>query len=134
MTTEREQQMTDQAPEGVDPNTGEISQEGREGFDFLMFLNAHRRGQMNLDVTDAMDELVASVMTIGKKGTMTLTLTVVPMDDKLDPIVIIEDEVKVKPPKRKADGAHYFLQTADGQISRNAPQQPIPGFEYMKED
>ncbi len=126
--------MTDQAPEGVDPDTGELVETERVGFDFLMFVSSHRRGAMNVDITEAMDELITQVMNIGKKGTISITLTVTPLDDVIDPTMTIEDEVKIRPPKRKAESSAYFLQTADGQISRRQPQQAIPGFESMKED
>ncbi len=118
--------MTEPANQMVNPETGEL--EERVGFDFVTFAGTHRKGGMNIALTEAMDALIAEVNEVGRKGQLVITLTFTPDHSKLDPIVSIDDVIKTKPPKRDSIGAIYFLQSTDGQISRDQPQQSIPGL------
>ncbi len=111
-------------PTRFDPRTGEVLDD-RAGIEFLDFVGTHRKGALNLDATESLDELCKSVMDIGKSGTFTLTVTVEPIESETDVILGITDEVKIRPPKRKGTPAFYYAQNGDGQIDRNAPQQSI---------
>lgn len=125
--------MADTPATRIDPETGEVLDE-RIGMEFVDFISRHQRGALNKDATDALDELVKAVFEVGKKGSLTLTISVEPLEDLVDPTLTIEAEVKIRPPKRKAASAPYFLQTNDGQFSRQQPQEVIPGFEYLKDN
>lgn len=122
--------MTNTEPsKRFDPRTGEVLPQ-RKGIEFLDFIATHRKGALNLDATESLDELVHSVMDIGKAGTLTLTITVEPIESDTDVIVGLTDEVKIRPPKRKGTPGLYYAQTDDGQIGRDAPQQSI--FDELK--
>lgn len=122
---------TEAATARWDPRTGEKLPE-RQGVEFVEFVMTHRKGAMNLDVTEALDELVKAVTEIGKTGTLTLTITVSTIESDTDVILGIADEVKVRPPKRKGDPGLFYLQSPDGQIGRNAPQQSI--YDHLPKD
>lgn len=122
---------TEDRPKRYDPRTGELLDE-RKGIEFLDLVGTHRKGAMNLDVTEALDELCKSVMDIGKTGTLTITITVEPIESETDIILGLLDEVKIRPPKRKGTPSFYYAQTEDGQIDRNAPQQTI--YDHMSKD
>ena len=87
---------------------------------FSQVLAELRRGQTQADLTDAMASLVAAVKDTGKKGELTLTLTLKPGPANS---MEVADEFKVKMPKH-ARAASLFFADKDNSLVRNNPNQP----------
>ncbi len=90
---------------------------------FTAWLTEQRRGTLNQELAEGLHELTNAVQTLGKKGTLTLTITVVPT--KGDHVGVIDD-VTVKAPKPDRPDSLWFVDH-DGNLTRNDPNL-IPGL------
>jgi hypothetical protein len=88
---------------------------------FAEFLAEQRAGQLSSELADALNYLTRQVDTYGRKGTMTLTLTV---SGKANGIVEVTDKVAVKAPEGDRPTVTYFV-TEDANLSRAHPNQPM---------
>lgn len=105
MTTTPEQQRT-----------GEIAE-------FAAFLVGHLGGRAHEQISAEMHDLLAAVAEHGRKGALTITVSVEPPKGSVDggPLTIgIESAVKA--PKASAPPAIYFVDH-DGNPTRNDPRQ-----------
>lgn len=86
---------------------------------FSQTIDALRRGELGTELDVAMSELVMQCRATGKKGALTLTITVKPTKGMH---VEIEDDVKLKAP-RTEKGTTLMFPTPEGWLTRNDPQQ-----------
>lgn len=85
-------------------------------------LGALRRGQFIEELSTEMGSLVDAVRSTGRKGTLTVTLTVAPASKGDDTTLTVADEIKVRPPQ-PARGETIMYATADGALTRRDPRQ-----------
>lgn len=91
-----------------------------------------RRGRLNHELTEALHELLQSCQETGKKGSLTLTLTVEPkkVGEFETPQISVTDQVGVKKPRKSVHPSTFFL-TDDGVPVRRDPNQEA--FESLRE-
>ena len=82
-----------------------------------------RNGDVVTDLTEALREVVTRVLETGKKGTLTLKLTVTNVSRGAGAALQIDDDITTKIPK-PSKGASVLFADADGQLQRNDPRQP----------
>jgi hypothetical protein len=86
---------------------------------FTDWLLVQRRGATNLELSDALNEVVAAVSELGKKGEIVLKITVKPGGDGM---VTVEDEIKLKAPEPDRSASLYFIDE-DANLHREDPRQ-----------
>lgn len=91
--------------------------------EFAAFLVGHLNGRAHDDISAEMHQLLAAVAEHGKKGSLTITVTVEPPKGHVDgaPLSIAVDST-VKAPKAANPPAIYFRDQA-GNPTRNDPRQ-----------
>lgn len=87
---------------------------------FTQLMLKQRKGLLHEELTDAVSELVAAVMKHGKKGSLTLKLTVAPHGDDG---ITIADTYSLKAPTPPAKPSIYFADE-HGRFSRDRLDQP----------
>ena len=90
------------------------------GNNFVAVLTQLRRGAAVVDASEGLAEVVKAVRENGKKGKLSLTITVVPLSkgDAVD--LVCEVTVKVPKPNK---GSSLFFVADDGTLLRNDPRQ-----------
>jgi hypothetical protein len=88
---------------------------------FGQFVQEQRNGGLHDELSVALAELVAQCVETGKKGTLTLKVSVVPTKDEVT--VLVTDDVAVKAPKHDAKPALFFPDE-NGNLLRRDPRQP----------
>lgn len=90
---------------------------------FAVFLAQHLAGRSNEEVSAEFHELLSAVNEHGRKGSLTIKVTVEPPKGHVDgaPVVICIDS-DLKAPKASAPPALYFVDD-DGNATRNDPRQ-----------
>lgn len=96
---------------------------------FADFLREQSRGTTHEELSDGLHDLVQRVRDTGKKGTITLAITVELMKGS-DKAVIVSDEIKLKLPEHDRDTSLFFADS-DGNLVRNDPDQLA--FESLRE-
>jgi len=90
---------------------------------FADFLVEHGRGRTHAELGEGLHTLIARVKDTGKKGSVTLTVTVEPMkkagDDKT---VVVSDSISLKLPEHDRPGAVWFIGD-DGNLQKDDPDQ-----------
>jgi hypothetical protein len=96
--------------------TGEIAE-------FAAFLVGHLGGRSHEQISAEMHELLGAVAEHGKKGSLTVVVSVEPLQGphRRRPLAIAIDST-LKAPKASAPPSIYFVD-ADGNPSRNDPRQ-----------
>lgn len=89
---------------------------------FADWLREQSAGKTHDDLTEALAEVVAGVKDTGKKGTLTLTITIAPLD-KAGTAMTVQDVVKKVVPQHDRRKS-IFYPTASGSLVRDDPQQP----------
>lgn len=110
--------MTDHA---VHKGTGEI-----ERPTFATWLLDHRHGVADLDLTEALRDLIQKVSATRKPGSLTIKLNIKAEGDML----AISDSLTVKEPNL-AEASMYWIDRA-GDLSRHNPLQPRLPFNEEK--
>lgn len=90
---------------------------------FLNTLEELASGQTAVELDEHLKNLIGAVRATGKKGTLTLQLSVKPGPNQMSSQLIIEDTVTVKPPKVGRDVSVFFADE-NNFLSRNDPRQP----------
>lgn len=103
----------------VDTSTGEISEDFARPF--ADFLREQSGGNTHDEMSECLHDLVSRVRDTGKKGSVQLTITVAPMKDDIDTLVV-SDEIKLKLPEHDRK-ASIFYPDANGNLSRRDPRQ-----------
>ena len=97
---------------------------------FADWLREQSGGTTHEELSEKLAELAAAVKEVGKKGTLTFTITIAPFD-KVDPsVVTVADEVKVNLPQHDRRKAVFYADDF-GNLTRDNPMQPT--FEGLRE-
>jgi hypothetical protein len=89
---------------------------------FAAVLQDLARGQVHTDLSTQLAELTAAVAETGRKGTITLTITV-DLAGKGAEALTVAARVDAKPPRRPAPPTVFFADDA-GNLTRYDPNQP----------
>lgn len=102
---------------------------------FSAFLVAHRKGLFNEELTEQLAQLVKAVQEHKKKGTLTITIDVRPHEANsgklLEDVVIITDDVVIKPPRAARDASLWFPDEV-GNLNRNPITPQLEGMRAIK--
>jgi hypothetical protein len=101
--------MSDPTPESEGPTP------------FSQFLHEHNRGAGHTRASEALQALVSAVLDTGKKGSVTVTVSVEPMKGNPDAMLTTID-VKEKLPVNASKPAVFYADD-DGNLSRTDPGQ-----------
>lgn len=82
-----------------------------------------RRGDLVTDLSLELHDLVAAVRGTGKRGTLTLSLTIRPASAGDVNLLMLEDDIKVTLPKA-SKAATVLYATDDNVLQRKDPRQP----------
>lgn len=96
---------------------------------FADWLREQSTGKTHDELSEALHDLIAKVRDTGKKGTLNLVVTVAPLKDDID-VLIVSDEIKLKLPEHDRK-ASMFYPDANGNLTRTDPNQLT--FESLKE-
>ena len=82
-------------------------------------------GKFQTRASEQLQELVTAVIDTGKKGVLTLQLTVAPIKPGNTSNLVVTGAVAVKAPKSDDDApSSVFFHDRDGNLTRNDPNQP----------
>ena len=113
----------------IDPLTAEVIDDP-EIRPFAAFMQ--ERVATHDELSEGLWDLVDRVIDTGKKGSLTLVITV-ERDKKAPEVLIVSDEIKLKLPEYDRPGAIYWADQ-QGNLSRSNPQQPeIEGLRALPE-
>ncbi|MBZ6250522.1 hypothetical protein KVH27_19340 [Streptomyces olivaceus] len=100
-----------------------IDSQPAEPAEFAAFFVQHSRGEAHETVSEEFHQLLAAVNEHGKKGSLTITVTVEPPKGGMDgsPVAIAIDSA-LKAPKASAPPSIYFVD-GHGNATRNDPRQ-----------
>ena len=87
---------------------------------FMDFLREHRGGMTHEQLTDALQELVAAVVTERRPGKLVFTITIKPFGKKDG--LEVGAELKITPPKEER-GTSIFYVTPENNLVRQDPRQ-----------
>lgn len=91
--------------------------------EFAVFLVQHSRGEAHTQISRELCELLAAVQEHGRKGSLTVKVTVEPPKGHVDGApLLISIESDLKAPRPVAPPAMYFVDD-DGRPTRNDPRQ-----------
>ena len=111
----------------IDQETGELI-EARKPFG--QWLLEQGNGGLHSELSEALQRVVQAVAETGKKGTLTLVVTVAPM--KAPGRVLVSDDVKVKAPEERSQSIFW---EHNGNLSRSNPfQEELPVREVPARD
>lgn len=89
----------------------------------VAFLAEHRQGGLANEASEQLAEVTEAARRLGKKGSLTITITVDPIKDNSAGLVNVSDEIKAKIPKEPTPGSTFFTDER-GNLSRRDPRQP----------
>lgn len=83
-----------------------------------------RRGRLQAELTEGLHDLIKSCLDTGKKGELTLKLTIEPkkVSEYETPQISVTDQINTKAPRRSTHPSTFFL-TDDGAPVRRDPNQ-----------
>lgn len=87
---------------------------------FAAFLQEQRKGRLHSELSDKLAELATTCQEVGKKGTLTLTITVDPSGD--GDTVNVTDKLVCKLPEGDRGRALFFVDE-NGNLTRHNPAQ-----------
>lgn len=91
--------------------------------EFAVFLVQHSRGEAHDQISGELRELLTAVQEHGRKGSLTVKVTVEPPKGHVDGApVLVTVESDLKAPRPIAPPAMYFVDD-DGRPTRNDPRQ-----------
>lgn len=97
--------------------------EDRQVRPFAAFLQEHNNGVGHTQASEALQRLALAVVDTGKKGAVTIKVSVEPMkgaEGTLVTTVVVDEKLPVNPPK-----AAVFYADGDGNMTRTDPNQPV---------
>lgn len=89
---------------------------------FAEFLQETSNGTTHDELSIDLHELIRAVREHGKKGSLTLTITVAPLSKRDDSQLTVTEEIKVAAPKPEPRPSIYFADR-NGNLSRTDPAQ-----------
>jgi len=114
----------------VDPRTGEVnvSPHIRPFADWLV---EQAGGKTANELSESLWDLVARVGDTHKRGSLMLTITVEPMKENPD-VLVISDEIKLKLPEFNRPGSVAYVDH-NGNLTRENPNQPaLSGLQVVE--
>lgn len=111
-------------PPGVDPATGEITHDDAEVHvrPFAEMLTILDRGAAHDEASRSLHDLIAAVVDLGRKGSLTIAIEVSPLKGMKDQVVLTA-QVTTKMPKADATSQMFFVDQS-GNLTRSDPRQP----------
>lgn len=100
----------------------EKKEDGRTTRPFADFLADHNAGQGHRKAGETLQDLVAAVVDTGKKGSMTVTITVEPMKNAQDGTLLTHIAVASKIPTLPEKAAIFYADT-ENNLRRTDPRQ-----------
>ena len=97
---------------------------------FSDWLREQQSGRTHDELTDALATLAAAVKETGKKGSISLTITVAPFDKGNGAALTVTDLVKVALPQHDRRKSIFYADD-NGNLTRDDPMQPT--FEGLRE-
>lgn len=97
---------------------------------FADWLRDQSRGKTHDELSEGLRDLVAKVIDTGKKGTLTLVITVEPMPKSDGNALVVTDEIKLKLPEFAREASLFFADD-DRNLVRNDPRQLV--FDSLRE-
>jgi len=106
----------------TDPTTGEVvdDPELRPFADLLASLG---NGRMHRELTETLWDALRKVTETGKPATVTLTLTLKPLDKSEDAPIVVKDAIKANLPEFDRPESVYYVDH-NGNLSTRNPRQP----------
>lgn len=104
------------------PPPEEDAPEPPERRPFAAWLTEQRNGSLHAELSEALASVVEAVTELNKQGTVTLKVTVKPIEDGSGAAVFVSDEVKTSPPEPARPQAMFFADSR-GNLSRRDPRQ-----------
>ncbi|SDD43339.1 hypothetical protein [Auraticoccus monumenti] len=105
-----------------DPRTGAITDDPHiRPFADLLAEQGH--GRLHSELSEGLWDLVNRVKETGKKGSMTLVITVEPDRRADDEVLLVHDDVRLKLPAFPRKPSMFYL-GEEGNFSRSNPAQP----------
>lgn len=95
--------------------------------EFATILLTHAKGRAHDEATSKMRELVEAVQRLGKSGSISITLSVHPVENNRE-VVRIQDSVKASIPTEKRSS--MWFPDDDGGLHRNDPNQRELDFNH----
>ncbi len=92
---------------------------------FLDFLREHRNGVMHDQLSDKLQECVASVADEGGTAKLTITITIKPAGAG-EGALMVTDEIKTTLPKEKVGGSIFFASPDNNLIREDPKQHKLP--------
>ena len=81
-------------------------------------------GATVMELSNALERVVAAVRAAGKSGSITLTVKVAPASKGTTDVLMVESQVKTKLPEPDR-GTTIFFATEDNRLVRNDPKQQM---------
>lgn len=103
---------------------------GRRTRPFADFLADHNNGHGHREASERLQELVAAVVDTGKKGTVTITVTIEPMKNAAEGTLLTQVTTTAKIPTLPAKAAIFFADD-EFNLQRQDPRQL--SFDSLKE-
>lgn len=88
---------------------------------FADWLREQSGGDTHEELGDGLHDLIAKVRDTGKAGTLTLTVTIKPLKDDLN-VLIVTDEIKLKLPEHDRKGSMFYADDHNNLV-RQDPRQ-----------
>lgn len=97
------------------------------------WLKVHAAGEIDRKLTDALTEVLAAVMDLGRSGTITLKLTVSQQDDAS---VLVLPTITVKAPQAASRAQHFYVDPERRLALADPfrPQLPFPTHDLTGDD
>ncbi len=97
---------------------------------FADWLREQSAGRTHDELTDALAEVATAVKETGKKGAITLTITLAPFDKGVGSALTVTDVVKKNVPQHDRRKSIFYADD-NGNLTRDDPRQPT--FEGLRE-
>jgi hypothetical protein len=97
---------------------------------FADVLQSLNKGRVHSELSDALQQLVAAVKETGKKGSISLTLTVAPVP-KSDGLFDVADNVVLKAPKPARKSSFFYADDEANLVRNNPNQDELPGVRVV---
>ena len=110
--------------------TSEEKGEGRRTRPFADFLAEHNNGHGHAKSSELLQELVSAVVDTGKKGTMTITVSIEPMKNAENGTLLTQVTATAKIPTLPVKAAIFYADE-DNNLVRQDPRQLT--FDSLKE-
>lgn len=88
---------------------------------FADWLREQSRGATHDELGESLHDLVGRVQDTGKKGTLTLTITIAPLKNDTG-VLVVTDEIKLKLPEHDRAGTIFYPDDT-GNLTREDPRQ-----------